>query len=345
MRQEIGFGVIGTGIFGELHCRVYAEHPKVRLVAVCDIDAKRARAAARKYGVKHWFTDYREMLAMEDLAAVSIVTPDFAHKAPAVAAAKAGKHFLLEKPLATTLADARAIAEAAKKAEVTAMVDFHNRWNPAMVKAKEAVDKGRLGEVMMIYYRLSDTREVPLKWFGWSSKTSVLWFLGSHSVDTMMWLLKDEVKRVYAVSRSKVLRGAGVDTPDFYQATLEFRKGACAVLENCWILAESEPSIFDFKLEMVGSKGTIRCDLSHNRVVERLTEKEVAYPDVMVMPEIHGEQSGFAAASIRYFADCIVEGRKPTATLEQGVENVRVLAAIERSAKTGRPVDLAPSSR
>jgi len=340
MAKQVGFGVIGTGIFGVLHCRVYSQHPRAKLVAVCDLDPKRAKAAARQYRVKHWFTDYRKLLAMDEVQAVSIATPDFAHKGPAIAAAKAGKHFLVEKPLATTLAEARAIAEAARKAGITAMVDFHNRWSPAMCKTKQAIKKGQLGKVMMAYYRLSDTREVPVKWFKWSSKTSVLWFLGSHCVDTLCWLLEDRVKRVYAVSRREVLKGLGVDTPDFYQATLELEKGTCAVVENSWILAETEPSIFDFKMEMVGSKGTIRCDASHHRLIERYTQKEAAYPDVFVMPEVHGEQLGFAAASIKYFADCLAAGKQPTAGLEDGVENVRVLEAIERSAKTGRVVTL-----
>ncbi len=340
MAKQVGFGVIGTGIFGALHCRVYSQHPSVKLAAVCDLDPKRAKAAARQYGVKHWFTDYHKMLEMDEVQAVSIVTPDFAHRGPAVAAAKAGKHFLIEKPLATSVADARAIAEAAKKAGIIAMVDFHNRWSPAMFKVKEAISRGRLGKVMMAYYRLSDTREVPLKWFSWSSKTSVLWFLGSHCVDTLCWLLEDRVERVYAVSRREVLKSLGADTPDFYQATLEFKGGACAVVENCWLLTESEPSIFDFKMEMVGSKGTVRCDLSHSRIVECYSEKEAAYPDVLVMPEVHGEQLGFAAASIKHFADCVAAGRKPMAPMEDGVENVRILEAIERSAKTGRVVAL-----
>ncbi len=340
MARQVGFGVIGTGIFGALHCRVYAEHPQANLVAVCDLDERRAQAVARRCGVRHWFTDYRKLLDMEEVAAVSIATPDFAHTEPALAAVRAGKHILVEKPLATRLVEARKIAQAVRKGGVLGMVDFHNRWNPSMFKSKEAVRKGHMGEIVMAYLRLSDTMEVATKWFSWSSKTTVAWFLGSHSVDTLCWILEDKVRRVYAVSRSKVLKGMGVNTPDFYQATLEFRRGACAVVENCWMLSESAPNIFDFKMELVGSKGTIYCDGSHHRMIERYTQKEAAYPDVSVMPEVQGEQIGFAAASIRHFVDCVANRRKCLAPIEDGVENVRVIEAIERSARTGRPVTL-----
>ena len=123
--RKTGFGVIGTGIVGGAwHAHVYHHMPKSELVAVCDLNGERAREIADRYGVQHVYTDYRELLARDDIAAVSIATPDFAHRDIAVAAARAGKHILVEKPLATTVEDAEAILAAVDEAGVKLMVDF-----------------------------------------------------------------------------------------------------------------------------------------------------------------------------------------------------------------------------
>ncbi|MGD9519609.1 MAG: Gfo/Idh/MocA family protein, partial [Armatimonadota bacterium] len=126
-----GFGVIGLGVWGESHLMTYNSTPGAWLVGVCDVKEDLARQRAEEFGAEFWTTDYRELIAREDIAAVSVVTPDFMHREIAVAACEAGKHVLLEKPMATTVEDAEAIADAAAAAGVRVMVDFHNRWNPA----------------------------------------------------------------------------------------------------------------------------------------------------------------------------------------------------------------------
>ena len=205
--KKLGFGVIGTGIVGGAwHAHVYHHMPRAELIAVCDLNQGRAREIADKYAVPHVYSDYRDLLARPDIAAVSIATPDFAHREIAVAAAQAGKHILVEKPLATTVEDAEAILRAVEEAGVKLMVDFHNRVNPAFVTAKQSVQNGELGELKYIYARLSNTTFVPMQMLPWASQSSALWFLASHTLDLSCWLLKDQPKRVYAVSRSGILR-------------------------------------------------------------------------------------------------------------------------------------------
>ena len=141
----IGCGVIGVGVFGENHCLAYSRLPGVKLAAVCDVNGARARAMAEKYGARAWYTDYQELLRDPAVQAVSIATPDFAHRAIALAAARAGKHILCEKPLATTAADAQEIVDAARAAGVKLMVDFHNRVNPPFVAARQSIEVGAIG--------------------------------------------------------------------------------------------------------------------------------------------------------------------------------------------------------
>ena len=339
--KKIGFGLIGTGLWGEMHAKLYASSADVELKAVCDLQEDRAKSIAEKHGAKGYYTDYRELLAREDISAVSIVTPDFAHTEIAVAAAKAGKHILIEKPLATSVEDCEKIlAAVAAAGDIKFMVDFHNRWNPPFVSAKNAIEGGKLGKPMLIYMRLSDTIFVPTGMLSWASRSEVVWFIGSHAVDLTRWLFNDEVRKVYAVSRSEVLKEKGIDTPDFYEAILEFENGGVATVENCWILPDSLPTIIDFKSQVIGSEGAIYIDCSTHRVIRQYTREDASYPDVLGNPTVYDRHIGFTIESIRHFVDCVVNDREPMVTGEDGLEATRIVSAIRESSRTGEPVNL-----
>lgn len=341
--ESVGFGVIGTGIVGGAwHAHVYARTPGAKLVAVCDLNEARAAEIARKYGVPHVYTDYRDLLANPEIKAVSIATPDFAHREIAVAAAEAGKHILVEKPLATTVEDAEAIVNAVNKAGVKLMVDFHNRVSPPFLNAKQSVQSGELGDLKYIYARLSNTTYVATQMLPWASQSSALWFLASHTFDLAHYLLEDEPKRVYAVSRSGVLQTMGVDVPDLHVAIVEFKKGAVVTLENVWILPETEPMVFNFKFEMIGSAGTMYINTSDHRAVEKYTRHQASLPDVMgiVFGGEEPRMSGFVLEAISRFVDAVLYDRPVLASGEDGLLVTRVLTAITESAASGRPVDL-----
>jgi predicted dehydrogenase len=315
--------------------------PQSKLAAVCDLDETRASEIAKKYGAKAVYTDYRELLANPEVKAVSIATPDFAHREIAVAAAEAGKHILVEKPLATTVVDAEAMVNAAKKAKVKLMVSFHNRVNPPFAGAKQSILKGELGQPVYIYARLSNTTWVATQMLPWASKSSALWFLGSHITDLAHWLLDDEPKRVYAVTRSGILKGMGVDTQDFHVAIVEFKNGAVATLENAWILPETEPSVFNFKFEMLGTKGSLYVNTSDHRLVQQFTNESASLPDVLGITFGDSPRlSGFVLEAIARFVDAVANDTPVLASGEDGLVVTRVLCAIQDSAASGRPVDL-----
>jgi predicted dehydrogenase len=269
-----------------------------------------------------------------------VVTPDFAHDEVLLAAAKAGKHILAEKPLAMTVESCERIVAAAEESGISLMVDFHARWSPPLYKAWEAIREGEIGAPQHVYYRLNDRIFVPTEMLPWAGKTTVLWFVGSHAIDTVRWLVGDEVTRVYSVARRNILQGRGIETPDYYLSTLEFRNGATAVIENSWILPNTMPNIVDVKCEIVGEKGALYVDQSHNRAMEKYTEDFGSYPDVFVMPSVYGTQCGFAADSIRYFVECIREGRTPMITGKDGLIVTKIICAIEESIRTCQPVDV-----
>ena len=340
---KVGFGVIGTGIVGGAwHAHVYHHMPQADLVAICDLNEARAREIAERYAVPHVYTDYRDLLARDDIAAVSIATPDFAHREIAVAAAQAGKHILVEQPLATTIEDAQAILRAGDAAGVKLMVDFHNRANPAFMAARQSVLAGELGELQYIYARLSNTTFVPTQMLPWASKSSALWFLASHTLDLACWLLQDKPARVYAVSRSGILRGMGVDTQDFHVAIVEFERGAVVTLENSWILPETEPNVFNLKMELLGSGGSMYLNTSDNRTVEQYTAAGLSLPDTLgfSLDADSARLRGFVLEAIARFVDAVVDDAPVLATGAEAAMVTRTLCAIEESAHSGQPIEL-----
>ncbi|HHY93882.1 MAG TPA: Gfo/Idh/MocA family oxidoreductase [Firmicutes bacterium] len=333
-----GFAVIGVGTWGQLHAEVYASHPEAQLVAVCDADGEKAHAIARRYGCKAC-TDIAEITQDRSVDAVSVATPDFAHTKPSLAVLSAGKHLLVEKPLATTVPDAKRIAEAARTSGLKVMVDFHNRWNPLFYQVKESFRRGELGKPVHLYIRHSNTTAVPRQMLGWSRQSSVAWFLGSHSVDLARWLVGAEVERVYTVSRNMWLKKLGVDSPDFFVTTLEFTGGAVALVENSWMLPESMPTAGNFEAEVVGTGGCAFVDFTMHRAVDIYHNRHIL-PDVLAGYEQYGKTAGFTVESIKHFIECVVCDRYPVVTVEDGLAVTKIISAALESAKRGAPVNL-----
>lgn len=344
--KRVRVGVIGAGIWGGMHVRAYSQHASAELVGVCDLDASRAKQLAEQYGIPKHFTSVPELLA-EGLDAVSIATPDNAHLEPALAAAAAGVHMLVEKPFATSVEECQQMMEAAEKSNVLIMVDWHNRWNPPVYHAWRTIRDGELGKVTYLYYRLSDTIYVPTKMLPWAGDSSVLCFLGSHAFDTICWMLDETPARVWCRRKEGILTSMGIDTADLYLTVLDFESGATAVVENSWILPQSAPSVIDHRWEIVGSDGVLYFDATHNRAVAKYTPKtpagypDASYPDLFVTPEVHGRQVGFCVEPMYHFVECIRDGKQPLTSGADGLQNTRLLLAAEESARRGAPVALA----
>lgn len=338
--EQIGVGIVGVGIFGQNHARLYHQDPRTRLVGLCDLDIQRARVMADELGVDYVTSSADELLAREDIQAVSIATPDFAHTALVLAALAAGKHVLCEKPLATTAGDARAVAAAAEQAGLTLMVDFHNRFNPPYMQAKEQIDNGAVGRVRFIHMRLSDTLYVPTRMLSWAAESSVAWFLGSHCIDLVRWLTGAEVVRLYSRASEGVLTRRGIDTADLYVTTLELSDGTLAVIENSWILADSAPSVVEFRAHLIGSEGHMSIAASPHEIATVSTDEGHEALEVLAVHNSHGRLTGFAIESIRHFVDVLCGEAKLLMGAGDGVEATRVVCAMEESVRVGSPVEL-----
>jgi predicted dehydrogenase len=175
----------------------------------------------------------------------------------------------------------------------------------------------------------------------WAASSSILWFLGSHSVDTLRWFFGDEVKRVYAVSRRGLLASLGVDTVDTYLTTLEFKNGGVAQMENGWITPNANPCVNDIKFSILGDKGMISLDLSSHNMIQKYTDEKVQVPDVLVQHAVFGYPRGFAFESIRSFVDCILSGEEFRVSVEDAANTSLVILSIMESAAKGQPVEVA----
>lgn len=337
MEKKLKVGVLGVGVQGEQHIKVYQALPNAEVVALCDVDEKKLQAVAERYGVPHRYTDYRKMFKEAPIEAVSVVLPDHLHCKPVLAAIAAGKHVLVEKPMATKVNEAQAMLKAARQARIKFMVNLSNRWMPYMSITKEAIQKGELGEPLYAYARLNNTLFVPTKMIAaWSAHTTLPFWLMSHTIDRVRWLFGGNAKKVYAVSRSLVLKNLGINTPDFYVAVVEFDNGAVGNFESVWVLPESRPSIVDSKMELVFTKGSVTID-QQQTTIAIATKDKYTLPGTL-QSEVYGTPIGFVTESIRHFVDCVLQDKEPWVTPEDGLHLVKTCAAIEESARTGKRV-------
>jgi len=332
--------IIGAGLWGKNHALVFDDHPDAEVVAICDINEEKAHAVAKQFGIKEVYTDYNEMLKKSHCDAVSIVTPDFLHTEIAIACANAKRHMLVEKPLATAREDVYKIVDAVEKNNVRVMVDFHNRWNPPFAVTKQAIENGEIGEPYSGYIRLNDIKWVATDMLPWAAKSSILWFLGSHSLDTLRWIFNDEVERVYAVSREGILKGMGIDTVDVYLTTIEFKRGGIAQMENGWITPNGNPCVNDFKFNILGTRGMISIDASSHNLIQKYTDTVAKTPDILVSHFIQGKPKGFAFESIKHFIDRLIDGKEFYVTLQDAANTSLALCAIMESARLRKPINV-----
>jgi len=332
----IRIGILGMGTRGRLFARAVAQNRDARLVALSDVNPKALANAETRFHVPG-YADFRVMLEKEQPDALIIATPDFTHCQPVLEAAQRGVHLLVEKPFATTVAEAEQMLEAVERAGIHCQVAFENRWNPAFIQAKKAITKGELGEIELINGRLNDTLFVPTRMLSWAAHSTVGWFLLPHLVDLALWLTQKTPTRCYASATKRVLPRLNVDTWDAIQAILCFDDGTQAAFEVCWILPTSLPTLFDFKFEIVGQRGALFINTQDQMVHQ--AGQTFTYPGSLVY-EVDGHLRGFPVDMIDSFIASLTEDRQPTPGAKEGVRVTRIVAAIHESAQREQVITL-----
>jgi predicted dehydrogenase len=338
MSDQLRIGIVGAGIMGRGNALALSGERDVVVTVVTSRtrEAAESLAAAQKTPARV-VDDLDELLASDDVDAVVLTTPDHLHGDMMVRAAEAGKHILVEKPFTTSVAEADRAVAAIRSAGVVAMCLFNHRWVPAYAQAKELV--ADLGEAVVGYTRKDDTIYVPTKMLSWAEKTTCAWFLSSHDIDLMNWLIDDRVVRVYATARYGRLRGLGIDTPDAIQIQAEYSRGATATFESAWIYPETFPTVVDSYVTLACEEGVVQIDRQKENVV-LATPKAYSYPRNMLQRVMHGVPAGAYRDAIRHFVDCCQTGAQPLITVESSRDVTAVLEAAHESIRTRQPVDV-----
>jgi predicted dehydrogenase len=328
--------VIGVGLIGEQHAAAHADYPRSALTLVCDANEERARAVAERFGCA--FTTRMEDVAAADIDVVSVATPDFAHFAPVMAMLRTGKHVLVEKPLATDLAEAEQMVETARANGVHLAVNLGNRWNPNYLSMRAALRAGEIGEPLMAYSRLSDTIWVPTRMISWGSKSGPEWFLFAHSMDLVHWMLDQQPREVYALGVKRVLAARGIDAYDAIQAMVRF-ESTFATFETSWVLPESWPDIVENELTINGDRGRMKLDATQHGFE---LSSDVAGRHLFTRPSRWTEYRlpPFWWETLRNLVDCVLDGGTPAITGEAGLVSIRMIAAVERSIREHQPIQL-----
>lgn len=333
MIERLGVAVIGAGVMGERHARVFAELPDTELVSVADVDEARAADLGARFGVRG-FASAEEAIARNGVHLVSICTSDQAHVEPCRLAARAGKHILLEKPLATTVPDAQQIIDLCQQAGILLMVGHILRFDPRYVEAHDVASRGRLGEIIHVYARRNNVKASGRRIAG---RTNVAFFLGVHDIDAMRWCVGAEVCKVYALARTKVLAEFG--TPDTILALLTFDNGVIGAVETCWAMPDGVACTLDARLDVVGTDGMV-CVEVRGEGLRIVDDARSTRPDVVYGPVVADRQAGALRMQIEHFVECVRTGREPVITPHDALQAVRVADAITRSLETGAEVTL-----
>ena len=322
-------GVIGVGWHGGGHLANFTANPRAELVAVCDINEELLAQRAEEYPGVRTFTGCHELLAWDGVDAVAVVVPDHLHREPAVAACEAGKHVLLEKPMALTVADAEAIAAAARETDRCVMLNLSNRWMYPFAKGKGLLDAGDVGDVRYVFARMTNRIDVPTERLKWLKHSHPVQWIGIHRLDIARWWIGREAVRVRAVHRRGVLEAQGYDAPDFYQATIEFDGGAVVSLEGSWILPRSHPSMVDSRFYALCSNGAIDIDRMRSEMLTTTGDGfDFSTPTAGMALDQPG---GFTYRASCHFVDCALAGTTPLVTADDGLALTRILCAIVQS--------------
>lgn len=341
--KDVSFAVIGSGFMGSVLARVGAELPYARCVGAADIDLSRAVNLVSAFGGKA-YKNYEELLDHEKPDSVIIATPEPLHLAPVVAAAQSGCQVFVEKPICTSLAEADCIIQACKEANVRLMVGYILRFEISYALIKSAIEEGSIGKFLSAYARRIATIGEARRLKG---RVSPISYIAVHDIDQILWYHPYPVKSVYARAlRGRVFEELG--TYDSAWMMIEFTDGALGVEEVGWCLPEewakwNRPAGWggfgDVRMNVVGSEGNLNLDFTPMDLfgVDREGWK---LPDTRHWPSMHGKLVGAAKLELEHFFECVLNGKSPLVTGEDGKRSLEVMLAAEKSIAEDRIIQL-----
>ena len=348
MARKLKVGVIGLGAIGTVHTEAYLATGEAEVAGICDIDQAKLKARGERFGVKGLFTDYRELLKT-DIEAVDVCVPNALHREMAVAVLQAGKHVLVEKPMAINATEGAKIVAAAGKSKKVAQLGMCRRQMPEAQLLRRYVESGLLGEIYHMRAIMIRHRGIPGMggWFTTKSQSGggPMIDLGVHWFDMCMWLSglwnptsvsaktyskfgapMDKYKYVSMWAGPPKLDGV-FDTEDYATGLVRFGDKATLNFEIAWA-ANSRSESF---VEIMGDKGGAR--IMDGSPFKLLTEEHGNL--VELMPQFDPKANAFEIQARKFLAACRGECA-PVATMQQGLIVNRLIDSIYKSSETGK---------
>lgn len=346
MDKPVRIGVIGTGRFGRLHLKVLEQLAGAEVVALADIDGASLARAAAECGLpaEALHENPYELIDREDIDAVDIVSDEQSHGPLALAALAAGKHVIVEKPLAVSLAEAEAIRAAALTAGRQVMVGHISRFSQPYYAIKRRLDEGRLGMLAAIRTKRNFSRD----WFAdFGHRVHPVYESGVHELDLLLWYAGSRCRSVAAFERNI----SGLGHPDLFTASLQFENGVVASLDSSWLVPSGAPrnltetleldGTIDAHIELVGERGTAQYRLAHDGL-SVWYDGQGQHPETTLWPTgPDGHVGGAIETELGHFVRMIALNEpSPIMPLSDAVHVQEMADAIVESARTGRMVRL-----
>lgn len=339
----IGFALIGCGRIAKRHADLLSSGtiPGAKLVAVCDPAPGRAAAFGEKYNVPS-FEDMNAMLALPSVEAVSILTPSGMHAEHTIIAAAARKHVIVEKPMALRLEDADAMIHACDRAGVKLFVVKQNRFNVPVVKAREALEAGRFGRLVLGTVRVRWCRDQGYydqdPWRGtWAQDGGVLTNQASHHIDMLEWFMGD-VDSVHARAMTALVN---IEAEDTAIATLKFRNGALGIIEAT---TAARPKDMEGSLSILGERGAVEiAGFAVNKIrtwqfnPPEESDQTVVEQFSVNPPDVYGFGH---RAYYEHVLDCLQTNQAALVDGLEGRRSLELINALYESIETGQEVRL-----
>jgi predicted dehydrogenase len=329
MVDRARIGIIGVGYIGEVHIASCQASGKAEVVAIADVNRDLLKSRQDAYGIPHTYTDYRAMLAAEELDGVIVATPDELHRAPVEAVAAAGRHLMLEKPIATSMQDAEAIVGAVERARIKCLLGFTLRFKTDYITVKKRFESGALGQPATAFMKRACTVDEARRLYG---RCSVNQYLAVHDLDYLLWVFGADVESIYTV-KSDFRVFDEWKTADHYWNIVKWRNGATASVLASWGMPKGHPMDVDTAALIIGTQGSAQ--ISHDLRGEQTT---FSTEQKVEIPEVFGGNAYVEECA--HFADVVLGQAEPRATVYDGLNAYQLVAAGDESVRTGQPVQV-----
>jgi scyllo-inositol 2-dehydrogenase (NAD+) len=334
MDKKLNVGIIGLGRLGSLYADYCTNRlPHANLVAVSDVREEVAREIAQKFGASHWYKDYRDLLANDEVEAILVVTPTSLHKAVVIDAANAGKAIFCEKPLSISVGECKEMQQVVEETGAFFQMGFMRRFDSAYVAAKKKIEDGVIGKRVQ-YKATSRDRERPSLEFLKPEHSGGLFVdMGIHDFDIARWLM-GEVKSVYTVAGVLAYpEMEEIGDVDNAIVNMYFENGTLGAID----LSRNGIYGYDIHAEVLGTEGTLQLGYLRETPIQVMKKDNISHDTV---PGFYERFEKAYIDQLDNFVDNVLQGKEPPIKAADGLAALKVALAATQSYKENRPIEL-----